>query len=899
LIRFSGLIIILFYFQFGNSQNALERNALFYHQKADDSWQNLDTCLKYTLLAIPLLKEIKDWDRYVYNLNGLSYCFNQKSDFQSMLGNNELAYQEAKKYLSPNQTEFQESMNNLGLAFKLNERYDEALDIYFEGLKLSEKHIGDPRLIASFSENIANLYGLMAEYELSVQYSKKSLEYFDKLQNEQVKAVRKSKVLESIGFNSMNLGQHDQAEFYLRMAVKMSDLIKGANKVQHVSTRLGLVELLTKQERFEEALLHLEYVNEIANKNPLQQAYYFEAYAELNVKKGEPEEALKYYHKYLKVLPKELLIYRSENLRKVGELYAELGDETKFRNSFQESAQLLTYEMTDILYQEQYGWNQDFVKAINKLYAINPKPDLLLECIPKIEENLKLSPKALSALTTKKAINSFLKRLKSFNSSALNVVYQLNDSEGTSRFHGLAFDIIENGKSLLLASEVWQKMGNSNGEIQAAFLYEFKSNKVKQSQVSKAFTNYEAKDSLELKVWQDSLFSLQTERKQWQEKMRKEQPRYSRWLYNEPKRLSEISDQIKSEDITLVNYHYHDDVLYMVSFEKGRSQFVRSEVLQIEDQIAEWLSLMKTETQENLKDWETLGLELSTILLPKDLKTNQLIISPDGLLFEIPFAALPIFAGKDKRYLIEDYDVSNVYSFNTWSLLNSSQRKIKNSIIISDPDLNFDEKALQELRKELSSFTKTKESKNIKSSDSMIASLDGSQLIHISSHGVQYDSVYKEPILSFSNFKVGLSDFSYLDLDTEIISLSACETGLGENIIGEGTQSIMRQFKAQSVPTVLSTLWKVNANSTDQIFNSFYKNAGEGLNLSKALSEAQRSYLAAAPDFQKSPYYWAGIQLYGNIEPLVSRRRYWLYALLLFLFLVILFSFSKSISFKN
>ena len=66
-----------------------------YHFKADSSFQNIDTCFKYTTLAIPLLEKIEDWDKYQYDLNCLSYCYQHLEKYDEMLANNIFALSEA------------------------------------------------------------------------------------------------------------------------------------------------------------------------------------------------------------------------------------------------------------------------------------------------------------------------------------------------------------------------------------------------------------------------------------------------------------------------------------------------------------------------------------------------------------------------------------------------------------------------------------------------------------------------------------------------------------------------------------------------------------------------------------------------------------------------------------
>ncbi len=874
-----------------SAQSSLEEKALYYHTKADTTWKNVDTCLKYTLLAIPLLKEIEDWEKYVYDLNGLSYCYTQKNDFETMLVNNELAYKEAKKYLTPAHEEFQNSMNNLGLAYKLNERYEEALAMYFDGLAYAEGANYFPRTVASLHENISNYYSVQSEYELSIKHSKLALEHFKKLNSKSAESFRTSKVLENIGLNHLNLNMIDEAEKYLLRAIEVSDLIKGENENHKASTRLAMVDFLIDQKRFGEVEPFMIAVEDFQNKSNLLVAYYHQAYGNFYAEQGMYKKAIDAYMQYFEMLPKELRIYRSRSLRKIGELYAKVGNEDMFRESFEESLELLDYDLAEIHHQEQYDWNYDFVRSLFELHKQLKDDNLLMESLEKVEENLNLSTKVLAGLTTQSVIDLYLAKIKAFNSLSLEVMWKMSKNEDYNFDFSLLFQIIENGKSIMLASEVWKKSKSAIEDVE--YLNEIRKNRIQINQISIKLRNPQKLDSVQRKNLQDSLFKYQVENKKSQERVRKEHPGYSKWLYNEPIEIETIDRQLAHTGIGYINYHWYDDVLYYLWSEDGNHRFEKREVPSLKTKIDEWKSLMKFQSGEEQARWKEMGDSLKAMLIPNKLESKKIMISPDGPLFEFPFSALPASHDSDKNYWIEKCDIRNVYSFNAWALLNGQRKAVQKSLVVSDDELNFDNNLKKQLIEQLEDFSKVNEFEGMKTSEAFLASLSDHQLLHVSSHGLEYDSILKEPALVFKNFKIGLSDIDNIDLETQIVGLAACETALGEQSPVEGTQSIMRQFKAQSVPTVLSTLWKVNANSTDQIFNSFYGYAGEGEELGFALSQAKRDYLKHAPDFQRSPYYWAGIQLYGSIVPINTRSNYWFIGLGLIFLMALFLIFPK------
>ncbi|MEQ1638643.1 MAG: tetratricopeptide repeat protein [Methylococcales bacterium] len=96
---------------------------------------------------------------------------------------------------------------------------------------------------------------------------------------------------------------------------------------------------------------------------------------------------------------------------------------------------------------------------------------------------------------------------------------------------------------------------------------------------------------------------------------------------------------------------------------------------------------------------------------------------------------------------------------------------------------------------------------------------------------------------------------------TQLVTLSACETGLGEVRKGEGVYSLNRAFQEAGAKAVLSTLWKVNDNATSLFMQKFYKRFLNGTPSQLALQETQAEFIHDAS--YHDPYYWAGFVMTG------------------------------------
>ncbi|HYE55775.1 MAG TPA: CHAT domain-containing protein, partial [Chitinophagaceae bacterium] len=175
--------------------------------------------------------------------------------------------------------------------------------------------------------------------------------------------------------------------------------------------------------------------------------------------------------------------------------------------------------------------------------------------------------------------------------------------------------------------------------------------------------------------------------------------------------------------------------------------------------------------------------------------------------------------------------------------------------------------------------------------------------IHLATHAAAND---KEPENSFIAFYPAGPDTSYklyqpeiynLDLQqAQLVILSACETGHGQFVHGEGMMSLARAFSYAGCKSVITSLWRADDASTAYITAKLHQHLQDGKPKDVALQLAKLDYLHddAVEARLKTPAYWSHLVLIGDTAPLYSSWfRWWMVLPVIALLALVFFFFRK------
>lgn len=325
------------------------------------------------------------------------------------------------------------------------------------------------------------------------------------------------------------------------------------------------------------------------------------------------------------------------------------------------------------------------------------------------------------------------------------------------------------------------------------------------------------------------------------------------------------------------------------------------------------------------EDLAQISTKLSQMLLgpvAEQLGQKRLVIVSDGALQYIPFAALPVpqsasSAATTAPPLLMNHEIVNLPSASTLAVLRRENRgrnpAPKTIAILADPVYSKDDSrlktpstisSLQSPSLEQSALTRSAAETGVTfrrlentrleaeailklvPADQSLAAFDfaanlsnatSSQLaqyriVHFGTHGLLNSETpaLSGVVLSLVNEKgetengfLRLQEIFNLDLPADLVVLSACQTGLGKEIQGEGLVGLTRGFMYAGAPRVVVSLWNVDDQATALLMSEFYRGILEKqLSPPVALRQAQQALMQQ--EQYQAPYYWAAFTLQGE-----------------------------------
>lgn len=146
----------------------------------------------------------------------------------------------------------------------------------------------------------------------------------------------------------------------------------------------------------------------------------------------------------------------------------------------------------------------------------------------------------------------------------------------------------------------------------------------------------------------------------------------------------------------------------------------------------------------------------------------------------------------------------------------------------------------------------------------LLESLPGHPVVHFAAHAIVDSRDSSRTRLVLDSGAIYLRDLEGLDLSgLQLATLSACQTATGEEVVGEGVESLSNAFLRDGARAVVASSMPVNDQASVQFIEGFYHFLAQGQEPARALREAKLRFLRSGGSLAK-PEHWAAYVLYGD-----------------------------------
>ena len=348
------------------------------------------------------------------------------------------------------------------------------------------------------------------------------------------------------------------------------------------------------------------------------------------------------------------------------------------------------------------------------------------------------------------------------------------------------------------------------------------------------------------------------------ERIRRESPEVASLLGFESLTAGQIQAQLAADE-TLVEYYGGDDAFY--AFVVDRAQ-VRAVAL--DPKALAQVEPFRQSIQSQGKDTvERAAALYDALIRPLGLpQTGRLIIVPHASLHYLPFAALH----DGGHYLVDRFELRMAPSASVLAQLAAKKPPAAGGqLVFGNPDLgrsDYDLPGAEEEARKIAGMRKARLVLRAEASREALEALAPDYpYIHLATHGTFDARAPRSSGLLLAN-KPGaaaptdgiltVDDIYQLDLDADLVTLSACETALSSVQTGDDVVGLTRGFFFAGARSIVSSLWQVDDASTEQLMVEFYRDLPT---MSKAAA-LRRAQQAVRKRFEH-PFFWAAFQVAG------------------------------------
>ncbi|MBU7585680.1 MAG: CHAT domain-containing protein, partial [Nostoc sp. TH1S01] len=858
--------------------------------------------------ALPLYRAVGDRAGVATTLNNIGGVYSNLGEKQQALS----YYNQALPILRAvgDRAGVATTLNNIGRVYSDLGEKQQALSFYNQALPL-RRAVGDRAGVAITLNNIGGVYSDLGEKQQALSYFNQALPILRAVGDR----AGVARTLNNIGAVYDDLGEKQQALSYFNQALPILRAVGDRAGVARTLNNIGTVynALGEKQQA-------LSYYNQAL---PLRRAVgdrTGEAATLHNIGTvynalGEKEKALSYYNQ---ALP----LYRAVGDRS-GEAATLTGIGTVY-NALGEKQQALSYYNQALPLRRAVGDRTGEAATLFNFAYLERSKGNLQTALTQIEASIKIIEELRTKIDDKELRTSYFATVQGYYQFYIDLLMQLHKKEPAKGYAAEALKISERSRARVLLELLTEANAKIRTGVDPKLLEQEQSlqeqidakDKLRRDLISKAAP------ATTVQKLEQEIANFLNQYKQLQTQIRTTNPKYAALKYPEPLKLAQIQQQLDANTV-LLQYSLGKERSYLwVVTPNSLDSYELPPQAQIEKAAKDFRqSLVKPSATP--KEQAAAAKQLSQIILApvaNKLANKRLVIVADGALQNIPFAAITEpTAQKSYQPLLINHEIVNLPSASTIAILRQETQnrpKAPKAIaILADPvysaddsrvtgkpeplsitpDLDLQRSALSRsainlnrngwdrlngTRQEAETILKLGSPK-----DSLLAfdfdanydwvtssKLNQYRVIHFATHGFA-DDVNPELsgiVLSLVDKQgkaqrgyLRLNDIFNLDFPADLIVLSACQTGQGKEVQGEGLVGLTRGLMYAGSPRLVLSLWNVDDQGTKELMSEFYRQMWkEGKSPIAALRAAQLS-LWQNPNWRK-PVYWAAFTMQGE-----------------------------------
>jgi CHAT domain-containing protein len=801
-----------------------------------DFWKNRQTKTKDELLAIVVL-----------NCNK-AYYENQFGQSQNAISSYEKAWQIYQKYKLKDYDIIEYCLKPLGNLYTILGDYDSAentIKQYFFIVNTSKNYPEAPKQKFAAILNLSNVYQSSGKISQAIELLENTLKT-EKLSNAQKGILLNNlgnNYLLSSGGNLLMPETYEKSENAFKSAVNYLISEKEQSETLSNSYR-NLANLNRQRHQFEAANSNLEKAEKLFFSTPNQQPrkvakLYYEK-ALLLFDEGKVDESEKQISAIFKIL---IPNYNAKSiLPNQNQLYAE----TVLMDALDLHAEILLFKQPK--------------KALKTFELSFHIEDLLMNSL--VYENSKIITQIRTRNRTEKC---------------LSIYDRLYKEENKIQYLEEAFQLSEKTKSGILKSyRSTIKSGSAEEKVMLQQLQNLNNAIIKEQQKGN-LANISNINSA-IKKQNELMLSL-----------KKIQSKNAGFI-PEKTNLKVLFSKLEKDKAVMVYYFMGAEKLYYFTFYNSRinlnSLYVTHKGI---SNIAHFVDYFNTADAitNDISGYNYYGKKVYDLLqLPLNIVYKNLIIVPDGILNFMPFEALITRKSSTTNfakmhYLLNDFNI--VYNTSASFYLNSKTiSKSEKTVLGVFPIFKKTAFELSYSKKELESIRNNFKGKYLENSEASFSNFKNNVsnylILHLSTHASSGD-IETAASIKFYDQEILYSELYNLNINPDLVVLSACETGIGKLYIAEGAMSVARGFQFAGAQNLLFSLWKVNDYTTSVFMTDFYKNVKTNVPYFKANTNAKLAFLndKSIPNAKKSPYYWSSFVYYGSISIETNSTNYIFY----------------------